>query len=130
MVFKITLRFCSAFLLGLAAFASLNGVSASAQSNDTLLNANPQSMARGIGHFERARSLLLAAVREFDSGYKYVKPDQVIDSEAWRKSILTRAEEMESLLSPRPREAKVGSRFEPNSGLLGARTKPEAKLKK
>ena len=99
-------------------------------SSTTLLNSDPQKLAKGIGHFERSRSLLLAAIREFDAGYKYVKPDQVLDTDMWRSSILTRASELETMLSPRPREANTGIKYEADPRLIGERKVPEAKLKK
>lgn len=95
----------------------------------SLLDSDPQSISRGLGHYERARSLLLAAVREFDSGYSYVKTDQVLEANVWRKTILSRAEELETILSPKPRELKAGSNYQPDSRLLGARVKPKANIK-
>jgi hypothetical protein len=83
-----------------------------------LLSASPQEMAVGIGHLERAHSLLVAAIREFDDGYKTVNTDKVLDSAKWRGSILERAKELEVVLSPKAREIKVGSRYSPDSRLL------------
>lgn len=97
---------------------------------ESLLTNDPQKLSRGIGHFEKSRSLLLAAIREFDNGYNYVKTDQVLDATAWRKTLLARAEELETILSPKPREIKAGSRYEPDSRILGPRTKPPAKIVK
>lgn len=110
--------------------ASLLPISAIAEEPaENLLSSDPQKLARGIGHFERSRSLLLAAIREFDSGYTHVKTDQVMDAEAWRKTLLLRAQELETILSPKPREIQSGSRYAPDSRLLGAKVKPPANLK-
>jgi hypothetical protein len=129
---RINVQFVLIYFL-VAAFISIvfkPSTSLAENSSETLLTDNPQKLARGLGHFERSRSMLLAAIREFDSGYKYVKTDQVLDAELWRKTLLARAQELETILSPEPREIKAGSRYEPDSRILGARVKPPAKLEK
>lgn len=98
-------------------------------SGGDLLNNDPSRLARGIGHFERSRSLLLAAIREFDSGYKYAKTDQLLDADLWRQNILSRAKELEVILSPKAREIKAGSSYEPNPALIGPKVIPPSNFK-
>lgn len=115
-------------IITMLSVAIIKPFNCNAQSN-TLLDSDPQKLARGIGHFERARSLLLASIREFDSGYKYVKTDQVLDADVWRKTLLDRAKELETILSPQAREIKSGSAYQPNSGLLGPKVVPPRNIK-
>ncbi len=83
-----------------------------------LVSASPQELARGVGHFEKAHSLLIAAIREYDQGYKIVSTDKVLDSASWRGTILEKAKELEVVLAPKAREIKVGSRFNADPRLL------------
>lgn len=83
-----------------------------------LQKASGETLSAGIGHFSRARSLLLAAVREFDQGLAKVNPDALIDSAKWRATLMERAKEMERVLDPQPRATKGGVRYEPDTRLL------------
>ena len=85
----------------------------------SLKRAQGEELASAIGHYARARSLLIAAVREFDKGLKQANPDILIDSKEWRNSILDRAEDLEKVLSPQPHATERGVYFNPDSRLLG-----------
>jgi hypothetical protein len=104
--------------LALSALCSSSVFAQSEASDSDLLSASPQELAVGVGHFERAHSLLAAAVREFDLGYKKVNTDKVLEASKWRGSLLERAKELEVVLSPKAREIKVGSRYSPDTRLL------------
>lgn len=88
---------------------------------ETLLTAGPEDLAAATGHYARTRSLLLAAIREFDAGYKLANPDALMDSQLFRETLLTRAKELEHVLDPQPRASKGGVRFNPDSRLLGGK---------
>ncbi len=75
-------------------------------------------LAAAIGHFARARSLLIAAVHEFDAGAKIGNPDLLINSTEWRKVVISQASELERVLSPQPAEPKGGVKYEGDSRLL------------
>ena len=96
--------------------------SSAIQNNDggsaTLHSASSDDLAAAIGHYARARSLLIAAVNEFDSGYKLAKPDALIDSKQWRNTLISRAEEMERVLAPQPRVTRGGIKYQADSRLL------------
>ena len=81
--------------------------------------AGGATLSRASGHFARARSLLIAAVREFDLGYKLVDPSALIHPQRWRATLLDRAEDMERILSPQPRASSEGVRYNPDPRLLG-----------
>ena len=61
-----------------------------------------------IGHYTRARQLLLSAVREFDKGVKLANPEILIDIEKWRANINGRAQDLEVIISPQPRVSNEG----------------------
>jgi hypothetical protein len=97
-------------------------ISTSIKAEDTALalnRAQSEDLATASGHYARARSLLLAAVREFDNGLKYANPDMLIDSKEWRNSLLDRAEDLEKVLAPQPRLTEGGVQFTPDSRLIG-----------
>ena len=60
--------------------------------------ASPADASAAVGHYARSRSLLIAAINEFDRGYKIARPDALINSGAWRASVIDRAEELERVL--------------------------------
>lgn len=81
--------------------------------------AKGERLAAAVGHYARARSLLLAAIREFDSGKKLATPDVLLDSAEWRSSLIDRATELEKVLDPQPRVTSGGVRYQPDTRLLG-----------
>lgn len=85
----------------------------------SMQRASGAQLASAVGHYARARSLLIAAVREFDHGLAAANPDILIDSKEWRNSILDRAEDLEKVLAPQPASTERGVYFNPDSRLLG-----------
>jgi hypothetical protein len=84
-----------------------------------ITKANSEEVAAATGHFARARSLLISALREFDEGRAKVDPSPLVDGTAWRLSLLDRARELEKVLDPQPRVTKGGVRFQADPRLLG-----------
>ena len=64
-----------------------------------------------VGHYARARAMLVRALQEFEEGRKLARPDLLLDSEEWRLSVISRAEELNRVLDPKPRVVKGGVRF-------------------
>jgi hypothetical protein len=81
--------------------------------------AKGERLAAAVGHYARARSLILAAIREFDSGKRLATPDVLLDSAEWRSSLIDRATELEKVLDPQPRITNGGVRYQPDTRLLG-----------
>lgn len=75
-------------------------------------------LAAAMGFFSRAHSLLLSAVREFDQGLKIANPDLLMNSDAWRRSVLDQAVELEKVLSPSAAAPKGGVKYPGDSRLL------------
>jgi hypothetical protein len=84
---------------------------------------HPEVLAAATGHYARARSLLVAALREFDSGLKLAKPDAILNSKEWRADLIARAEDLERILAPQARASRFGVRFEADPRLLGGEAK-------
>lgn len=82
-----------------------------------------EKRSAAVGHFARARSHLIAALREFDSGYKIAKPDSILNSEEWREDLISRAEDLERILAPQARASKYGVRYEGDPRLLSTEAK-------
>lgn len=118
----------AALVLTVASNAFADGVmrargpaTASAPQLPTLLSADPESLAIATGHYAKSRSLLLAAIRAFDEGYKLANPDLILDSKVFRNTLISRAKELEHVLDPQPRASKTGVRFNPDPRLLGGK---------
>ena len=83
-----------------------------------ILRAEGQQLASAIGHYARARAMILAAVQEFDQGLKQANPQVLVDVKEFRNSLLDRAEDLEKILAPQPRASEQGVHFSPDSRLL------------
>jgi hypothetical protein len=87
--------------------------------------ATEQETARAIGHYTRARSLLLAALREFDAGTRVAELPTLIDPSGWRGTVAERAHELERVLDPQPRVTSGGVSFSPDRRLLAEEERPK-----
>lgn len=85
--------------------------------------AKGEKLSKAAGYFGRARSLLLAAVEEFDKGVALVDPSALLDIPTWRSGVTTRIDELGRVLDPQPRVSKGGARYEPQQKLLGRKPK-------
>lgn len=81
--------------------------------------AEGEQLRSAIGHYSKSRSLLIAAIREFDEALKLADPSPLLDAKSWRGSLIDRAQELEKILDPQPRSTKTGVRFQPDPRLLG-----------
>lgn len=95
----------------------------SASGAPSMARASGEKLAAATGHFARARSLLIEAVREFDQGSKIANPDILVSSRDWRSAVIDRIEELERVLDPQPRVSKGGVRYNPDTRLLREKTK-------
>ena len=101
----------------------LPGTDSASGSSIGIERASGEKLATAIGHYARARSLLIAAVGEFDKGLKLANPDAVLDSKEWRITLVNRAEELEKVIDPQPRVSKGGVKFSADSRLLDGANK-------
>ena len=84
----------------------------------TLGQASPEQATEAVAHFARARSLVIAALNEFDKGRKIASPSELLDPVQWRNTLIERAEDLDRVLDPQPRATKGGIRFEADPRLL------------
>lgn len=122
-------RFLISLVLSLVALVAMIWVTspliANAETRNTsLARASGEELASASGHYARARSLLIAAVREFDRATHYARPDLLVDGKEWRNAVLDRAEELEKVLAPQPRLTEGGVQFSPDTRLLSEAYRP------
>ncbi len=89
------------------------------QKSQPIARAEGEELETAVGHFARARSLLIAAVHEFDRGIKLVDPEAMVDVQRFRSTLLDRSEELERILDPQPRVTRSGVQYSPDVRLLG-----------
>ena len=82
-------------------------------------SATRPTLAKATGHYSRTRSLLIAAVREFDKANKLVDPGALIKTNEFRNILLDRVEDLDKILAPQPRVSEAGVRYESDGRLLG-----------
>lgn len=97
------------FLLPIGAFAD---------SSDPA-NPDEEAVASAMGHYSRARSLLISAIHEFDRGRKLVGTGPLLDGGQWRNGVIDRAEDLEKVLDPQARTTRSGVRIEGDSRIIG-----------
>ena len=85
----------------------------------SLEEASAERLAAASGHYAKSRSLLIAAVREFDKAQKFAQPGALLEVNEFRNSIISRAEELERVLDPQPRISESGVKFEAYPSLMG-----------
>jgi hypothetical protein len=86
----------------------------------SLEQAQGTRLATAIGHYARARSLLIAAIREFDKGRAKADPASLLDTDAWRDTLRDRVSDLDRVLAPQPRATRDGVAFDPDSRLIGS----------
>ncbi len=111
------MRFIKAIIL-LALAISLGAPAAKAEEAVGLERAEGDKLSEAMGHYSRARSLLVAAVREFDAAYKLANPNVLLNSAQWRATLVDRAQELDRVLDPQPRVSRTGVRFQTDTRLL------------
>lgn len=80
--------------------------------------ASLQRKDAALGHYGRARSMLVEALAEFEQARKFARPDMLIDPEEWRLSVISRTEELNRILDPKPRVTRGGVVFRANKLLI------------
>ncbi len=80
--------------------------------------ASPAKQSIAAGHLARARSLLIAALNEFDAGVAKADPSSLIDTGTFREGIKARAHELDRVLDPQARESETGVKYSADTRLL------------
>ena len=95
----------------------------STSNNDIDIVTGPK-LAVAIGHFSRTKSLLIAALREFDKGLKIADPKTVIDVRSWRNTIIAKSDELDHIIDPQPRKTDSGVKYDSDPRLIGVKPEP------
>ncbi|MFN8391976.1 MAG: hypothetical protein U0136_16925 [Bdellovibrionota bacterium] len=80
--------------------------------------ASEQRRNAALGHWGRARAMLVEALAEFEQGNKYARPDMLINPEEFRLSIISHTEELNRLLDPKPKVTRDGVQFQASPRLI------------
>lgn len=80
--------------------------------------ASAERTSIAIGHYARARALLVEALAEFERGREIARPDVLLDPEEWRLSLVSRTEELNRILDPKPRVTRSGVQYKANKMLI------------
>lgn len=91
-------------------------IGATQVSAQSFASAERRSIA--VGHYARARALLVEALAEFERGRHVAQPDVLVDAERWRTSVISRAEELNRLLDPQPRVTRSGAQYKASKALI------------
>ncbi len=110
--------FIAVIMTSQIAFADGEYANKTPKASAQLEGAEGETLASAVGYYARARSLLIEAVREFDRGAKIARPDAILDSEEWRNTLISRAEDLETILAPQARVTKGGVKFGADNRLL------------
>lgn len=86
--------------------------------NNPIGYSAPDKAASALGHYARARTLLIGALQEFDKGRRIAQPDPLVNSVDWRETVILRAKELELLIDPRARSTNGGVKYEGDRRLL------------
>lgn len=89
----------------------------------TFDKASPEKMAEATGHYARTRSLLIAAIREWDKGVTTASPDGIINSSKWRAKLEGLTHDLEVILDPQPRITRGGVKYDADTRLLNVTRK-------
>ena len=81
-------------------------------------NMSGPRLAAAMGHYSRAKALLITAVREFDEGVKITNPDLLLNSDAWRKAVIDQASDLDKVLAPQARAPEGGVQYDGDARLL------------
>ena len=81
---------------------------------------------RATAHYARSRSLILAAIDEFDKARQLADPSLLLNGDEWRAGLVDKARQMERVIAPKAREADAGVALPGDSRLLGSDNKIKA----
>jgi hypothetical protein len=96
----------------------MSGLIFSAPAHADNLYATEQRRNAAIGHYARARAMLVEALAEFEQGRKFARPDLLVDPEEWRLNVISRTEELNRIIDPKPKVTIDGVVFKANPLLI------------
>ena len=107
--------------VGALLLISLCPIAAQANEPIAIQRAEGLELSKAVGHWARARTFMLQAIREFDKGNEVVDPDALIDAGELRSRMLDHIHALDRVIDPQPRATEGGVRFDGAPELLGAK---------
>lgn len=89
--------------------------------------AGGERRSAALAHYARARTMLLESLAEFERARDIARPDLFIDSEQWRNNVINRAQDLDHVLNPRPREVAGGVQLSSQPTLIRGESPEEKK---
>ncbi|MCB0318621.1 MAG: hypothetical protein KDD56_07675 [Bdellovibrionales bacterium] len=111
-------RYLKILAISFIFISSSNSASAEIKSIE-IEKANSEQLAAATGHYAKSRTLLIAAIREFDKARKIASPGSLLDVDEFRNILISRAEELERVLDPQPRISESGVKFDAYPSIIG-----------
>ncbi len=111
--FKTILSSTSGLLVVAAffSFASLNEAEAQRYASKERSNV-------AVGHYARARTMMVEALKEFEQGRRLARPDLLVDSEDFRLRLISLTEQLNRVVDPQPRVTRQGAIFRASPRLI------------
>ncbi|MCI5066193.1 hypothetical protein MRY87_10750 [bacterium] len=108
------------FLVSSLILGVLFSSTVAAQAGPVLIErADGRELSKATGHWARARTYMVKALREFDRGTEVVDPDALIDAGELRSRILDHIQVLGRVIDPQPRATEGGVRYGAAPELLG-----------
>lgn len=111
--FKTILSSVSGLLVLVAFFSFASPKKAEAQRY-----ASKQRSNVAIGHYSRARTMMVEALKEFEQGRRLARPDLLLDSEDFRLRLISLTEQLNRVVDPLPKTTRQGAIFTANPRLI------------
>lgn len=105
-------------VFSMALVGYLSVLSGAALAEGEAVFASPERSQAAIGHYARARAMLVEALAEFEEARRVARPDMLLDPEEWRLSVISRTEELNRVLDPQPRVTRSGVKYKANKLLI------------
>lgn len=80
--------------------------------------ASEERSQAAIGHYSKARALLIEAMREFEAGRQIARPDLLLNPDQWKSGVTAKADELTHVIAPQGRDTEGGVRFREHPSLL------------
>ena len=111
-------KMCKKVLLFSGLVASFLGLGLVPEFVSAQVVASEDRAEAAIGHYARARALLVEALKEFEAARGLARPDLLFDSQEWRISLISRTEDLNRVLSPQPRITAAGASYSASHNLI------------
>jgi hypothetical protein len=89
-----------------------------------LQDASSERRSAAVGHYSRARTMLIEAIEEFEHARTIARPDLVLNGDDFRAGLIQKIDDLSKVIEPQANVARAGARFDDRT--VGVRL-PDAK---